>query len=53
MPTPLEELDAAITALRDTKGAEIGRLDSDNEQLLALVTEPPCLGHQLRSIMRG
>ncbi|MGW0795963.1 hypothetical protein [Streptomyces sp. NPDC002692] len=37
MPARLEELDAAIAVLRNIGGAETGRLDSDNEELLALV----------------
>ncbi|WP_369043443.1 hypothetical protein [Streptomyces sp. Midd1] len=37
MPTTVEDLDAAIAVLRNTAGAETGRLDSDNKELLALV----------------
>ncbi|MET7944398.1 hypothetical protein [Streptomyces sp. NPDC005302] len=37
MPTATEELDAAINVLRNTSGAEKGRLDSDSQELLVLV----------------
>ncbi|WP_329141015.1 hypothetical protein [Streptomyces sp. NBC_00670] len=35
--SPLEELRAAVAVLRDTTGAARGRLDSNNQELLALV----------------
>lgn len=37
MTTPLEDLRAAVTILRDTAGCTTGLINSDNQELLALV----------------